>query len=65
MNIKLNGKIIESESVSLMGLVLEKGFDPTSLIAEVNLEVIRQESWEKMALNDGDSIELLSFVGGG
>jgi len=65
MNIKLNGKIIESESVSLMGLVLEKGFDPTSLIAEVNLEVIRQESWEKMALKDGDSIELLSFVGGG
>jgi len=47
MNIKLNGKIIESKNVSLMGLILEKGFDPMSLVAEVNLEVIRQESWEK------------------
>ncbi len=65
MNIKLNGKNIESKSLSLMDLVLEKGLDPVSLVAEVNLEVIRQEAWESLNLRDGDSIELLSFVGGG
>ncbi len=65
MNINLNGERIESSSQTLMALVLEKGFDPASLVAEVNLEVVRQEVWGKMSLKDGDSIELLSFVGGG
>ncbi len=65
MKIKLNGKNIESNSHNLMDLVMEKGFDPASLVAEVNLQVIRQDAWEKLALKDGDSIELLSFVGGG
>ncbi|MCF6247798.1 MAG: sulfur carrier protein ThiS [Desulfobacula sp.] len=65
MNIKLNGNNIESNSLFLMDLVLEKGFDPASLVAEVNQEVIRQEAWKSLSLKDGDSIELLSFVGGG
>jgi len=65
MKINLNGKKMESESQTLMDLVLEKGFEPNSLIAEVNFEVIRQETWKDVSIKDGDNIELLSFVGGG
>ena len=65
MKINLNGKKMESESQTLMDLVLEKGLDPNSLIAEVNFEVIRQEIWKDVSIKNGDNIELLSFVGGG
>ncbi|MBU1342089.1 MAG: sulfur carrier protein ThiS [Proteobacteria bacterium] len=65
MNIRLNGKQVASKSRTLMDLVLEKGFDPDALIAEVNFKVIRQEIWKEVAIREGDIIELLSFVGGG
>lgn len=65
MKINLNGEKIQSQSKTLMALVLEKGFDPESLIAEVNFEVIKQEIWKDIFIKDGDNIELLSFVGGG
>lgn len=65
MTISLNGKTIECRHSTLMALVLENGYDPASLVAEVNLEVIRQEKWESYRLKDGDAVELLSFVGGG
>lgn len=65
MKIDLNGKKVKSESKTLMDLVIEKGLDPKSLIAEVNFEVIRQDTWKDISIKDGDNIELLSFVGGG
>ncbi len=65
MKIRLNGKTIECRSSRLMGLVLEMGLAPSSVVAEVNLAVVTQEKWESTWIKDGDEIELLSFVGGG
>ncbi len=65
MKISLNGNDIETSSITLMSLVCEKGFDPKSLVAEYNFEVIKQDQWENVRLKEGDNIELLSFVGGG
>lgn len=65
MNINLNGKTIESQSATLMDLVRESNVNPSSLIAEVNLEIIRQEDWDSFKIKEGDHIELLNFVGGG
>lgn len=65
MKISLNGKTIDCSSATLMELVRKAGYEPASLVAEVNLEVIRQQDWESFVLNEGDAVELLSFVGGG
>ncbi|EMS81494.1 sulfur carrier protein ThiS [Desulfotignum phosphitoxidans] len=65
MQISLNGEKVESERQTLMELILGTGLDPASVVAEVNLKVIRQNSWTKITINEGDDIELLSFVGGG
>ncbi|MCK5163211.1 MAG: sulfur carrier protein ThiS [Desulfobacula sp.] len=65
MKINLNGKRVESKSKTLMDLVLEQGFDLTSLIIEINFEVIKQETWQDISIKEGDNVELLSFVGGG
>lgn len=65
MKIRLNGRTIECRSSRLTGLVREMGLAPSSVVAEVNLEVVTQEKWESTWIKDGDEIELLSFVGGG
>ena len=65
MHISLNGEHIQCKSSTLMDLVREKGYDPSSLVAEVNLNVISQSEWESYAIQNGDTIELLNFVGGG
>jgi len=65
MKLHLNGEKIESTAETLMALILEQGFDPVSLIAEVNFKLIPQASWENFSVGPGDTIELLNFVGGG
>ena len=65
MEINLNGKKIESECTTLMEVIQEQGVKIDALIAEVNFKVIKQEEWNNVVIQDGDNIELLSFVGGG
>ena len=65
MKINLNGKSVETLSLSLLDLVAEQGLNPESLIAEYNYEVVQQELWGNIHIKDKDNIELLSFVGGG
>ena len=65
MEIHLNGKKIESKAGTIMDLILEQGLDPSSLIAEVNFKIIPQEAWKSIPIREEDTIELLSFVGGG
>lgn len=35
------------------------------IIAELNGVIIKKDQWKTTILTDGDSIELISFVGGG
>ncbi len=65
LNINLNGKKILTNHSTLLALILETGFERQSLVAELNLEVIKEELWSDTNLKDGDQVELLSFVGGG
>ena len=46
-------------------LVASLALDPAMVVAEVNGDIIRREQFASHALNDGDAIELVRFVGGG
>jgi thiamine biosynthesis protein ThiS len=65
MYIILNGEQTAITSDTLLAMMKEKGVEPDSVIAEVNLELIKKNDWERTPLNEGDTVELLSFVGGG
>ncbi len=65
MQIILNGEKTEAAGPTLYEMIAEKGFTPDTVIAEVNLQLIKKENWRQTALNEGDTVELLSFVGGG
>jgi sulfur carrier protein len=65
MQIMVNGKQEHSDACSIEQMVLRKGLKPEALVVEYNHMVIPQEQWARIALKEGDKVELLSFVGGG
>lgn len=65
MEIKVNGNGVSLSSSTLMDLVVNRGLDPKAVIVEHNFTIIEQKAWAMTRLNHGDTIELLSFVGGG
>jgi thiamine biosynthesis protein ThiS len=66
MQIKLNGKLQSVEKVSsLEELVRLKRLVPGRIIVEHNGKIIPCALWEKTVLAGEDTVEIVSFVGGG
>lgn len=65
MKIRLNGDVMQTEESNLLALVEARNLDPSSLVIEHNRTLVRQSEWADTRLKEGDTIELLSFVGGG
>lgn len=68
ITIYVNGKenVIDTEKVNNVDALVKsiaKKID--GLIVEVNETIVHRDHWHKHSLNDGDAIELISFVGGG
>jgi len=66
MKIVVNGHEKEFEENITLALALEKlELVGKVMAAAVNMEIVKQDSWQKHLLKDGDKLELLDFVGGG
>lgn len=66
MNITCNGEQrTVDNNISLNDLVLSLDLNPQALVAEVNGKIIEHSSFQDQILGDGDSVELIRFVGGG
>lgn len=66
MKIKINGNSFEiRENLTVAELVRERNLKPEAVVIEVNMKIIDREAWEETFLRAGDSVELISFVGGG
>jgi len=53
------------ESLSVAELLRQLGKDAKKLAVEVNLEVVPQAEHSTRVLNDGDTVEIVTLVGGG
>ena len=66
MNIIVNGETRKFKSEStLLEILNELSLESKVMAAAVNMEIVKQDSWNSYKLNDGDKLELLDFVGGG
>lgn len=62
--INVNGK--ETKNCKNLSVLLENsGFRRDRIAVEINGEIIKKSDYDKTVLNDGDKIEVVSFVGGG
>ncbi|MCX6074262.1 MAG: sulfur carrier protein ThiS [Campylobacterales bacterium] len=66
MKVKVNGEIREmDEGSTLHNLISMLGLEERVMAAALNMQIVKQDAWEYAILKDGDTIELLDFVGGG
>ena len=66
MRIEVNGESLDvTAPISLTELVRRLALAPERLAIELNRKVVRRADWQETALNDGDRVEIVHFVGGG
>lgn len=66
MRIQLNGQDHDLPGpITLAGLVERLGLDARKIAIERNLEIVPRSTYAATILDEGDRLEVVSFVGGG
>lgn len=66
MKLVINGEVKEfEEKITLEKLLDRLELKDRVMAAAVNMEIVKQNSWNSHQLCDMDKVELLDFVGGG
>ena len=66
LHVSVNGsamEIVEGTTISDLLKILEIGNGPVAV--EQNLEIVSKAEYGRRAINEGDKIEIVHFVGGG
>lgn len=66
ITVKINGEIRQiDDTISLYDLIHSLGLGERVMAAAVNMTIVKYDAWRECLLREGDTIELLDFVGGG
>lgn len=66
MQISINGEPHTLEApLTVAALLADLGFDSRKIAVERNREIVRRSVFAETALDDGDQIEIVHFIGGG
>lgn len=66
MHLTINGQNKNIDGASTVeALVAHFCSNSRAIITELNGTIIPKTDWQKTSLKDGDTVELVSFVGGG
>lgn len=66
MVITLNGERFElDQPITIADLLAKLDIDPRRVAIEHNLSIIRRHTFTEALVDDGDTVEIVNFVGGG
>jgi sulfur carrier protein len=66
MKIRLNGEPYESATELTVAQLLNRlDIHDARVAVELNLDILPRDKYATTALNDGDQVEVVHFVGGG
>lgn len=66
MKLMINGNETElNDNLSVSALLKKLEIEPARVAVEVNLKIIKKDTFHSCILNDGDKVEIVNFVGGG
>lgn len=63
--VKINGEDKDVAGKSILEYLKTTDYDPTRIAIEKNGDIVPKAQYGEVILNDGDSVEVVSFVGGG
>ena len=66
MHITLNGEPFELDRpVSVADLLVRLDIDARRVAVEHNLAIVKRQRFPEIVVGDGDTVEIVNFVGGG
>ena len=66
IQVRLNGKEREvARGHTVRSLLESLDLHPGLVVVELNREILARDTYEDVAVQDGDTLELVHFVGGG
>jgi thiamine biosynthesis protein ThiS len=66
VTITLNGERFELDSPkSVAALLAQLDIDPRRVAVEHNLNIIKRQTFSDVLIGEGDTVEIVNFVGGG
>jgi thiamine biosynthesis protein ThiS len=66
LNLVVNGEPRRIHGPATVADLLDQlGLDPHMVVVELNREIVRRPRVKEVTLQEGDSVELVHFVGGG
>jgi thiamine biosynthesis protein ThiS len=66
VQITLNGERFElEEPLSVTALLARLDLDPRRVAIEHNRDIIKRHRYPEVVVGDGDTVEIVNFVGGG
>ena len=63
--VTINGEKVQAHGISLADYLKQEGYDIARVAVEKNMEIVTKKDYETTILQDGDCVEIVSFVGGG
>ncbi len=63
--VKINGEESNVVGKTVVEFLYENGYDMKRVAVELNGDILPKAQYESAVLQDGDSVEIVSFVGGG
>ncbi len=63
--VKVNGELQDVAGMTIAAYLEQSHFDVARIAIECNEEFIPKAKYAETVLKDGDSLEVVSFVGGG
>lgn len=63
--VKINGEMTDSAGAVLEDILVEKGFNMKFIAVEINEHIVKKADYPETILQDGDTVEVVSFVSGG
>ena len=63
--VKINGKALDIAGKTLAEYLSSTDYDPKRIAVELNGEIVPKAMYGETVLEDGDCVEIVSFVGGG
>lgn len=63
--VTINGTPTPAGGQSLLACLTQAGYDPAKVAVERNGDIVPRAQYGQTILTDGDSVEIVQFVGGG
>ena len=63
--VKINGENIKADGKNLTEYLQNANYDTRTIVVEINEEIVDKTKYNDTILQDGDVVEIISFMGGG